>query len=359
MDHKKLFIPGPVEVDREVLQQMSQPVIGHRTSDYSVLHERATSKLKTLMQTHNPVLISTSSGTGLMEMAVRSTTETRLIVFSIGAFGNRWFEIAKGNGIAADKHELEWGDGLTPDIVESYLKTGAYDVAALTHNETSTGVMNHLDTLSEVFALYPDVLWCVDAVSSLGGVKIEVDKLGIDICLSSSQKALGLPPGLSFASISQKAIGKAGRKKDRGYYFDMLLLLKYLQEKGHQYPSTPSVSHMFALDFQLDRILAEGLENRYDRHRNLASRVRQWAKDRFELFAREEYASDTVTCIQNNGNILVSKLVEKVAQKGYLISGGYGPLKQDTFRIAHMGDVQEKEISELLETIDEILPEIR
>lgn len=358
VDHKKLFIPGPVEVDHEVLQQMALPIIGHRSAEYSDLHKRTTAKLKMLMYSQNPVLISTSSGTGLMEMAIRSTTERRLIVFSIGAFGNRWFEIARGNGIAVDKHELEWGDGLTPEIVDSYLKTGAYDVATVTHNETSTGVMNHLDTLAEVFALYPNVLWCVDAVSSLGGVRVEVDKLGIDVCLSSSQKAIGLPPGLSFASISKKALQKARKVKSRGYYFDMILLMKYLEEKDYQYPSTPSVSHMFALDFQLDRILSEGLERRFRRHKELATTVKEWAKDRFTLFAHEKFTSNTVTCIHNKKPIPLSKLIKKLDDAGYQISNGYGPLKGKTFRIAHMGDVQKQEILELLETIDNIIPKL-
>ncbi len=354
MKHKKLFIPGPVEVDEAVLKKLSTPMIGHRSSEYSALQERATEKLQSLMYTRNPVILSASSGTGLMEMAIRCVTARRAIVFSVGAFGDRWFRIALGNGIPTDKHEVEWGSGITPRMVEEHLSTGRYDAAAITHNETSTGVMNHLDELAPVFQKYPEVVWCVDTVSSLGGVKIEVDKLGIDICVSSSQKALGLPPGLSLASVSQKAKERAGEVKNRGYYFDLLLLLKYIEERKFQYPFTPSIPHIFALDFQLGRILAEGPEERFARHAALAERVRGWAKKYFALFPEEEFASNTVTCIRNTRGVSVKGLNDLLGERDFMISNGYGSLKEKTFRIAHMADLQMADLEELLSHIEDI-----
>jgi aspartate aminotransferase-like enzyme len=356
MTHKKLFIPGPVEVDEGVLRAMSAPMIGHRTPEWSDLQRRVSEKLQTLMYTGDPIILSASSGTGLLEMAIRCTTAKRAIVFSVGAFGNRWHEIAEGNGVPADKYEEQWGGGITPETVERYLSTGKYDVATVTHNETSTGVMNHVEELSEVFRKYPEVVWCVDAVSSLGGAKIEVDKLGIDICITSSQKALGLPPGLSLASVSEKAKKRAVGITNRGYYFDMLQLLEYVQERNFQYPSTPSISHTFALDFVLDRILRqEGLEERFDRHRSIAGYVRSWAKKYFALFPNEEYASNTVTCISNTREISVKELNGKLAERGFVISNGYGALKDKTFRIAHMAELQQADLEELLKNIEEIL----
>lgn len=355
MAHKKLFIPGPVEVDEGVLKMMSTPMIGHRTAEWSDLQRRVSEKLQTLMYTSNPIILSASSGTGLLEMAIRCTTARRAIVFSVGAFGNRWHAIAEGNGVPADKYEEQWGGGITADIVESYLATGKYDAATVTHNETSTGVMNHLDELAEVFRRHPEVVWCVDAVSSLGGAKIEVDKLGIDICVTSSQKALGLPPGLSLASVSEKAKKRAGEIANRGYYFDMLQLLKYVEERNFQYPSTPAISHTYALDFSLDRILSEGLEARFQRHRRMAEYVRSWAKEHFALFPREEYASDTVTCISNTRAISVKDLNNQLAERGFTISNGYGALKEKTFRIAHMAELRKNDLEELLGQIEEIL----
>jgi aspartate aminotransferase-like enzyme len=355
MAHKKLFIPGPVEVDEGVLKTMSTPMIGHRTAEWSDLQRRVSEKLQTLMYTNNPIILSASSGTGLLEMAIRCATARRAIVFSVGAFGNRWYDIAEGNGVPADKYEEKWGGGITADIVERYLSTGKYDLATVTHNETSTGVMNHLDELAEVFRGHPEVVWCVDAVSSLGGAKIEVDKLGIDICVTSSQKALGLPPGLSLASVSERAKKRAGEVGNRGYYFDMLQLLKYVEERNFQYPSTPAISHTYALDFSLDRILKEGLEARFERHRRMAEYVRSWAKKHFALFPREEYASDTVTCISNTREISVKDLNNQLAERGFTISNGYGALKEKTFRIAHMAELRKNDLEELLGQIEEIL----
>src|SRR5512137_1098512 len=178
MAHKKLFIPGPTEVHPEVLRALSTPMIGHRGSEYSELAKRLTEKIQALAYTTNPVLFSASSGTGLMEGAVRCSTTRRAIVFSVGSFGNRWKELADANDVPADKYEAEWGTGITPEVVERHLATGKYDCATLTHSETSTGVMNDLEALAPVFRRYPDVVWCVDCVSSFAGVKIEVDRLG-------------------------------------------------------------------------------------------------------------------------------------------------------------------------------------
>ncbi len=356
MAHKKLFIPGPVEVDEEVLKMMATPMIGHRTAEWSDLQRRVSERLQTLMYTSNPIILSASSGTGLLEMAIRCTTAKRAVVFSVGAFGNRWYDIAAGNGVPADKYEEQWGGGITPETVERYLSTGKYDVATVTHNETSTGVMNHLEELAQVFRRYPEVVWCVDAVSSLGGAKIQVDELGIDICVTSSQKALGLPPGLSLASVSEKAKQRAGEIENRGYYFDMLQLLKYVEERNFQYPSTPSISHTYALDFALERILKqEGLEARFERHRQMAEYVRSWAKKHFALFPKEEYASNTVTCISNTKAISVKELNNELAERGFIISNGYGALREKTFRIAHMAELQRADLEQLLGHIEELL----
>ena len=164
------------------------------------------------------------------------------------------------------------GDYLTlRNQIDQVLTTGKYDLITVTHNETSSGIMNPVEEIAEVMKKYPEVVFCVDTVSSLGGTKIEVDKLGIDICLTSSQKCLGLPPGLSLCSISEKALEAARKVKFRGTYFDLLQIYEYIQKKDYQYPSTPSLSHMFALDYQLDKILNEGLENRFARHTEMAN----------------------------------------------------------------------------------------
>ncbi|MEQ8236286.1 MAG: alanine--glyoxylate aminotransferase family protein [Syntrophomonadaceae bacterium] len=353
--HKKLFIPGPVEVRPDVLAKMATPMIGHRSRDASALQHSISDKLKQLFCTDSAILLSTSSGSGLMEGAVRSCTLKRAAVFSIGAFGKRWFEMALANGVPADLFEVEWGKPTEPEMVDAVLASGKYDLVTITHNETSTGVMNPVEAIAPVVAKYPEVVYCLDAVSSMGGTKIEVDKLGVDICITSTQKALGLPPGMAICSFSPKAAARAKEVPHRGYYLDLLALYEYILTKDFQYPSTPSLSHMFALDYQLDRIMAEGFDNRFARHLEMAECVRAWAASNFALFADPQYLSNTLTTISNNRGIDVGDLNKKLGARGYQISNGYGKMKDKTFRIAHMADCTLEEIKALLAAIDEIL----
>ena len=353
--HKKLFIPGPVEVREDVLQKFATPMIGHRTKDASTLQREISEMAMQLFYTKNQILLSTSSGSGLMEGAIRSCTRKRAAVFSIGAFGDRWYQMAQSNNVPADSIAVEWGKATTPELVDETLSRGQYDLITITHNETSTGVMCPVEEIAGVMKKYPDVVWCMDTVSSMGGTKIDVDALGVDVCITSTQKAIGLPPGLSICSISKKALDAARQVEFRGTYLDLLALYEYLKKKDHQYPSTPSLPHMFALHYQLHRILEEGLENRFARHLEMAERVRGWAKTHFELFAEERYRSNTVTAIKNNKGISVVDLNKQLGERGFMLSNGYGSLKEKTFRIAHMADCTLAEIDELLGHVDEIL----
>lgn len=354
--HKKLFIPGPVEVRKEVLDKMSTPMIGHRSKDASILQKSISKKLQKLFYTSNEILLSTSSGTGLMEGAIRSCTAKRAAVFSVGAFGDRWYKIAVSNNVPADIFKVEMGKAIRAEEIDKVLSTGKYDLITVTHNETSTGVMNPIEDIAVVMKKYPEVIFVIDAVSSAAGTKIEVDKLGIDICLTSTQKAIGLPPGMSICTFSEKAIKNAEKVEFRGTYLDLLALYKYLKKKDYQYPSTPSISHMYALDYQLDYILnEEGLENRFARHIDMANIVRDWAKRYFELFPEEKYLSNTLTTVKNTRNIDVAKLNKELGDRGFQISNGYGDLKNKTFRIAHMGDCTVNDVSELLLNINDIL----
>lgn len=353
--HKKLFIPGPVEVRNDVLEKMATPMIGHRSKDASALQRSISDKIRKLFFTGEEILLSTSSGSGLMEGAIRSCTLKRAAVFSVGAFGNRWFEMARNNNVPADLFEVEWGTATTPEQVDEVLATGKYDLITITHNETSTGLMNPVEAIADVVKKYPEVVYCLDTVSSMGGTRIEVDKLGVDICITSTQKALGLPPGMSICSFSEKAIARAKQVPFRGMYLDLLALYDYIQKKDYQYPSTPSLSHMFALDYQLDRIMAEGIENRFQRHQEMAEYVRDWGRKSFGLFADARYLSNTLTNMKNSREIDVAALNQELGRRGFQISNGYGKLKDKTFRIAHMADCTMDELKELIGNIDDIL----
>jgi aspartate aminotransferase-like enzyme len=355
--HKKLFIPGPVDVREDVLQKMATQQIGHRTKDASALQRSITEKMKKVFYTENPILLSTSSGSGLMEGAIRCCTRKRAAVFSVGAFGDRWFKMAKANGVPADKFSSVPGQPTTVEMVDEALSTGKYDVITVTHNETSAGIMNPVAEIGELLkSKYPEVLFLVDTVSSMGGTKIEVDNWGIDVCITSTQKCLGLPAGLSICSISNRAIEAARTVENRGLYFDLVEMYDYIIKKDHQYPSTPSLSHMFALDYQLDRILEEGLENRFARHIEMANYVREWGKKYFALFVEDEkYLSNTLTTMKNTREISVGDLNKKLGERGFMISNGYGDLKDVTFRISHMADYTLDEVKELIGHINEIL----
>jgi aspartate aminotransferase-like enzyme len=353
--HKKLFIPGPVEVRQDVLEKMATPMIGHRGKPASKLQRDISDKMKKLFYTKEEILLSTTSGSGLMEGAIRSCTLKRAAVFSVGAFGDRWYEMATTNGVPADIFRSEDGEATTAEMVDEVLKTGKYDLVTITHNETSAGLMNPVDEIAVVMKKYPEIVWCLDAVSSAAGSKIEVDKLGVDICITSTQKALGLPPGMAICTMSKKAVERAKQVPNRGLYLDLLSLYEYIQKKDYQYPSTPSLSHMYALDFQLDRIMEEGLDNRFERHTAMAEVVRAWARKHFEIFPDERYLSNTLTNVKNTKNIDVADLNKKLGERGFQIANGYGKLKDKTFRIAHMADCQMEDIKELLSVIDEIL----
>lgn len=353
--HKKLFIPGPVEVRPDVLAKMATPMIGHRSKAASELQRNISEKMRKLFYTKEEILLSTTSGSGLMEGAIRSCTAKRAAVFSVGSFGDRWYEMAEANNVPVDIFKSELGQPTTPEMVDEVLSTGKYDLITITHNETSTGVMNPVDEIAEVMKKYPEVVYCLDSVSSAGGTKIEVDRLGVDICITSTQKALGLPPGMAICTMSQKAVERAKQVPHRGVYLDLLALYEYIQKKDYQYPSTPSLSHMYALDYQLDRIVEEGLENRFARHMEMAEIVRGWARKHFRIFTNEKYMSNTLTCIDNTTNIDIADLNKKLGERGFQISNGYGKLKDKTFRIAHMADCTVPEIKELLGVLDEIL----
>ncbi|MEM4389681.1 MAG: alanine--glyoxylate aminotransferase family protein [Candidatus Micrarchaeia archaeon] len=349
----KLFIPGPVTVAEENYREMCRPMIGHRSKEYAELHAQVVSKLQRLMYTKNRVFIFTSSSTGIMEACARNLVAKKALVLTCGAFSERWHKIFLENGKQADAMAVEWGRANKPDGLAEKLASGEYDVVAVVHNETSTGVMNPVKEIADVVREYPDVLLCVDTVSSMGGVRIPVDEWGIDVCFFGTQKDLGLPPGLAFCSVSDRAMARAETIPNRGAYFDFITMDKYNQKNNT--PATPAVSLLFGVNHQLDRMFAQGLERRYAERLEMAKYVRAWAKKNFDLYPEPGYESNTLTVIKNTRGINVGELNEKLRAQGMMISNGYGKIKDVTFRIAHMAETTLDDIKELLERIDAIL----
>jgi len=353
--HVKLFIPGPVEVSEDTFVAMSQPMIGHRGTGFQELYASLQPKLQQVLYTKNPVFLSTSSAWGVMEASVRNLVARKVLNCCCGAFSDKWFDVSKRCGREAEALKVDWGQPILPEAVDAKLKTGQFDAITVVHNETSTGVMNPIADIAKVVRNYPEVMFIVDTVSSMTAVKIETDALGIDVILAGTQKAWAMPPGLAVFAVSERALKKAETIPGRGYYFDFLEF-KANHDKNMT-PSTPSIPHIYGLQFKLGQFEKEGLENRYARHLKMAQKTRDWAKSRgFELFPKAGYESVTLTCVKNNKNIDVAKLQKSLREKyKVLIDGGYGQIKGKTFRLAHMGDETPDTIAQLHAMLDDCL----
>jgi len=356
--HKKLYIPGPVEVSRDVLEAMAAPMIGHRMKEYAEVHRRVTTGLKALLGTSDPVFLSTSSAFGVMEGAVRNLVQKRCANFGNGAFSNKWHDVTRRCGLEADAFKAEWGEPVTAEMVDRALATGRYDAMTVVHNETSTGVMSPLEEIAEVMRKYPDVSFIVDTVSSMSAVPLDVTDLQTDVCLAGVQKAFGLPPGLAVFAVSRRALEKARTTPNRGYYFDFEEFEQ--NDLKDNTPSTPCISLIYALDHQLAKMSAEGLENRYARHSQMAEATRAWILGQgFTLFAAEGARSQTLTCGRNDDHTDLEKLKKLAAERGYAIDNGYGKIKNATFRIPHMADMTLADLQELFDLLEELLPQAR
>ncbi|MBN1179367.1 MAG: alanine--glyoxylate aminotransferase family protein [Anaerolineae bacterium] len=352
--YPKLFIPGPTHVRQEVLDAQAEPMIGHRAPEYSDLHADVTPKLQKLLYTQQRVYMYASSSSGVMEGSVRQASTKRILSTVCGAFSKRWYEMTVANGVACDKLEADMGQAITPELVDQALSQGDYDAITVVMNETSTGVMNPVkDIAALIHAKYPDVLILIDAVSAMAGVKIEFDAWGLDVCLAGVQKCFALPPGLTICAVSDRARARALQVPNCGHYFAYSEMdSKY---EKHQTPATPAISLIQALKKQLNDMLAEGLDNRWQRHADMAAVVQAWARKNFALYSDERYLSQTVTNVANTRGISVGDLNKALRERGAIISNGYGTLKEKCFRIAHMGDLTLDDINWLLAQIDEIL----
>ncbi len=350
-----MFVPGPVDVAEDVLQAQTHPMLPHRSAEFEAVFHRAEKKARQLFYTQYRVFITASSGTGLQEAAVRNLAKDKVLACVNGAFGKRWAEVAETNGKTVTRLEVTWGQPITPEAVAKALQQDHYEIITVVHNETSVGLENPIKEIAAaVRETSPDTLICVDAVSSLGGAKIEMDAWGVDMVLTSSQKCLALPPGLALGAVSDRAMARAEQVPNRGWYFDFLRLEKHRLKDST--PATPAVSLIFALDYQLDRILSEGLETRFARHEAMAKQVRTWALERgFGLFAAEGYRSKTVTAVENTHGLDVNEINDFLLARDMRIANGYGALKGKTFRIAHMGELQPADIEALLASMDEFL----
>jgi predicted phosphoserine aminotransferase len=332
-------------------------MIGHRMPECADLIASIQTKLPKVFFTEQTVLITASSGTGLWEAAVRNCIDKKALNCVNGAFADRFRDVTELNGKANEVLEVEWGQPILPEQVVARLATGEFDAVTIVHNETSTGVTSPIQEIAAAIRAMPngdDIMILVDSVSGLAGARIEMDAWDLDVLLSSSQKAFALPPGIAFCAVSDRAMAKAKTVPNRGYYFDFITLAKSMAK--NQTPATPAVSLLYALDRQLDDMMAEGMEQRFARHLALRDMTLNWAKGQgFQVYAAEGYESPTVSNIDNNRGIDIGALNKYLRTRGMIISNGYGDLKGKTFRIAHMGDTTTEDMDALFAAMDDYL----
>jgi aspartate aminotransferase-like enzyme len=358
MPHTKLFIPGPVEVSEKTWQAFRKPMIGHRGKGFQDLYARIQPRLRELCGTTQPVFLCTGSAWCVMEAALRNLVRKKVLVCMSGAFSDKWYDVALKCGKQAEKLQVEWGQPILAADVEAKLAAGGFDAVTLIHNETSTGTLNPLEEIAAVVKKFPEVMFIVDTVSSFSTMRIGFDALGIDVMLAGVQKAMALPPGAAVFTVSERAYARAAEIKDRGYYMDFLEFRK--NGESSMTPTTPSISHFYALESKLDDIFTEGLEQRYARHRETRALVHAWvARHGFELFPPAAYASPSLTCVKNTRGIDVAKLIAWLKETHHcIIDGGYGKIKGSTFRISSMGDETPETIGDLLGWLDEGLAQL-
>jgi predicted phosphoserine aminotransferase len=363
MDHKMtfgtFFLPGPTEVRQEVLEAMTRPMIPHRSAEFEDLFARLQSGLREVFLTRRPVYIAASSGTGLMEAAIRALPAGPLLCLVNGAFSERFAHIAEMCGRDVDRYEEPWGSVHSLDRLESFLSHKTYRAITVCHSETSTGALNDVRAISDL-AHTKGALCMIDSVSGAGGAELRVDEWKLDYVLTGSQKCFALPPGLAFAVASDEVVALAQKAEGRGVYFDIVEMEKFAQ--GNQVPSTPAFSLMYALEVQLDSMRREGIENRWKRHRDMLDATSAWLEETakqtgaaWSNIAAPGSRSPTVSTIRLPEHTDGKRFVEKVKAHGIRVATGYGKLGATTFRIGHMGDHTVTTLRKCLDACEEAL----
>jgi aspartate aminotransferase-like enzyme len=335
-------------------------MIAHRSPEMRELLGRVYAALSPMFGTTQPVYVASGAATGMMESAIRCGTRGGVLSLVAGAFGERFARIAESCGRAVTRLVAPPGEVVTADALRAALEHGRYDAVTAVHVETSTGAIADIAQYGRAVAAHDDVLLLIDAVSSVGGVTTGMDDARADIVLAASQKALGLPPGLSFISCSERAMERARGLADRGVYLDVVRMDEYWRQG--ETAGTPAIPQLFALDAQLAAIAHEGLAARYARHAAMAGVVHAWVADAAArgrgvgLLARAGVRAPTVSCLTIDGD--AARLSHLLRERGFEVGAGYGSLVSSTIRIGHMGDHTVREVKQLLAALDHGLDDL-
>jgi aspartate aminotransferase-like enzyme len=351
---ERMFLPGPVAVAPEVLAAMLQPMVSHRTPQMSARLAAMQPMLQALFRTTQPVLLVTASATGLMEAAVRSLRPAPVLCVVGGYFSERFAKIAEACGRTVIRLRVPFDRPVTAQDLDEALQAHPY-VGAVTmvHSETGSGVLLPLAELVATIRARSDALILVDAVTSLAGSPVETDALALDVVFTGSQKAMGLPPGLAFGVVSEKYLAQARHLPGRGFYLDLVSLHESAQRS--LFPQTPALPIVFALEHQLRRIGAEGVEARWARHARMRGLVDGWsARTGVAILAPVGARSHTVSALRvADGQ--AEAVAHAMAARGYVLTIGLPPYDGDFIRLGHMGDVQPGAVEGVLEVLGEVI----
>ncbi|HAG85817.1 MAG TPA: aminotransferase [Cyanobacteria bacterium UBA12227] len=363
MDDKlMLMIPGPTPVPEQVLLALSKHPIGHRSGEFSQIMAEVTENLKWLHQTENDVLVLTASGTGAMEAGIINflSAGDRVLVGCNGKFGDRWAQLSAAFGLEVEKISAEWGQPLDPEQFREKLVGDTekqIKAVIVTHSETSTGVLNDLETINRYVKDHGEALIIVDAVTSLGAVNLPIDSWGIDVVASGSQKGYMIPPGLGFVCVSPKAWEAYKTAKLPRFYFDLAAYRKTAAKNTN--PFTPPVNLVIALQTALRMMKAEGLDSIFARHQRLMNATREAIKAlSLPLFAPDQAASPAITAVAPVS--VESEQIRSVMKKHFdiILAGGQDHLKGKIFRIGHLGFVSDRDILAAIGALEASLREL-
>ena len=357
-----LRIPGPTPVPDDILNAGARQMIDHRGPEFQSILSNVTEGLKLVFGTKGDLLILTGSGTSAMESAVVNTLSSgdKVLAISIGVFGNRFADIASVYGVDVQRVNYEFGEAASPSDIATILSQDPEIKAVMvTHNETSTGVTNDIKAIAKIVKEDSNRLLLIDAVSSLGSIPCPVDELGADVVISGSQKGWMVPPGLAMVAMSTRAWEAYEQSNLPKFYLDLGKAKDYLA-RG-QTPWTPAVSVFYALEASLKKILDEGIENVYTRHKSLAEKTRTQVKGLgLEVLADERVASNTVTAIRVPDGI-DGRQLSKHNRETYnvVLGGGQQSLAGKIVRVAHLGYVEPTEIDDALSALDRGLNDLK
>jgi len=342
------MIPGPTPVPEKVLQALGSHPIGHRSKEFQDLVYSTTQKLKWLHQTKNDVLTITGSGTAAMEAGIINTLSKgdKVICGENGKFGQRWVKVARAFGLEVIEINSKWGEPLNPNSIKEILENDhkkEIKAVILTHSETSTGVINDLETISKYIRNHEKALSIIDCVTSIGACNVPTDEWGLDIVASGSQKGYMIPPGLSFISVSEKAWNACDKSNLPKFYLDLKYYKKSLNNNSNPY--TPAVNLVFALEESLKMMQEEGLENIFQRHEKHKLAVSNAIQElNLKLFADNNSLSPSITAIESTQ--MDAETFRKIIKDKYdiLLAGGQDHLKGKIFRVGHLGYINDRDI---------------